>query len=283
MNSRLHPATTVGPVALIVRDLPRSLWFYEGGIGFQVRDRDESTARLGAGGPDLLELDGRPDATRAGQTTGLFHFAILVPTRRDLARALIHLGEVGIPLHGAADHLVSEALYLADPEGNGIEICRDRPREEWTWEGGALRMTTEPLDLDGVRAEIAGSSAPWSGMPAGTRIGHVHLRVAQIAAAEAFYHDVLGFDLTTRYGRSASFFSAGGYHHHVAVNTWTSLNAPPPPAGTAGLGHVVVRLPDSAELERVAARVRRAGVSIEEGTGGLLVRDPSGNGVLLSA
>ncbi len=282
MSSLLPAATTVGPVALTVRDLPRSVWFYEGGLGFQVRDKGERTVRLGAGGPDLLELHGRPGATHEGHTTGLFHFAILVPSRRDLARALVHLGEMGIPLQGAADHLVSEALYLADPEGNGIEIYRDRPREEWIFDDGALRMTTEPLDLPGVLAE-AGKGAPWSGMPAGTRIGHVHLRVAEIAAAENFYQSVLGLDLTTRYGGSASFFAAGDYHHHVAVNTWTSLNAPPAPAGAAGLDHFLVRLGDASALEQVAARMRRAGVRIEEVAGGLLVRDPSGNGVLLSA
>jgi catechol 2,3-dioxygenase len=144
-------------------------------------------------------------------------------------------------------------------------------------------MATEPLDLDALMKELPDHDAPWGGMPAGTVIGHVHLRVTQIAPAEAFYRDVLGFDLTTRYGDAASFLSAGGYHHHIAVNTWASLGAPPPPDGAAGLAHFVVRLPDRTELDRVTERVSAAGVPALRIADGVLVRDPSGNGVLLSA
>ena len=283
MSRRLPGATAVGPVALNVADLEGALAFYGRGLGFRVHGRERDVARLGAGGADLLLLRGSPRAPRPARATGLYHFAILVPSRLELARALSHLAEADVRLQGASDHLVSEALYLADPEGNGIEIYRDRPREEWTHDAGGLRMATEPLDLDALMKELPDHDAPWGGMPAGTVIGHVHLRVTQIAPAEAFYRDVLGFDLTTRYGDAASFLSAGGYHHHIAVNTWASLGAPPPPDGAAGLAHFVVRLPDRTELDRVTERVSAAGVPALRIADGVLVRDPSGNGVLLSA
>ena len=271
--------TTIGPVSLTVADLPRALAFYTERLGFRVHGEDGGTARLGAGANDLLVLMERQRAPRAHGTTGLFHFAVLLPSREALSLALARLAETRTLLQGAADHLVSESLYLADPEGNGIELYRDRPREEWLWENGAVRMTVDPLDVEALLREAATSASGWSGMPDGTIIGHVHLRVARIAPAERFYCDLLGFDLTTRYGSNASFVSSGGYHHHVAFNTWAGVGAPPPPDGAAGLREFVVRFHDADEVERVLTRLAGAGVQAARGA---LVRDPSGNAVRLA-
>lgn len=278
----IHPAATIGAVHLTVQDLGRAVAFYQERLGLAVLERSSPGARLGAGGRELLVLTHQRAARVVRGTTGLYHFAILVPSRPALARALLHLGETGTPLRGASDHLVSEALYLDDPEGNGIEIYRDRPRAEWPREDGGIRMATSPLDLDGLVAEAADGDGDGKGMPAGTVIGHVHLRVAEIAAAEAFYCDVLGFDLVTRYGESASFVSAGGYHHHVGFNTWQSRGAPPPPQDATGLRHFELRLPDDAARRALVERLGAASVAITETTEGPLVRDPSMNGILLT-
>jgi catechol 2,3-dioxygenase len=224
-------------------------------------------------------LGARPKPARA---TGLYHFAILTPTRLALARSLRRLAEAQWPLSGASDHLVSEALYLDDPDGNGIEVYRDRPRDEWPRVGGKIRMATDPLDFDGVIAELERDDQPWDGLQPETTIGHVHLHVADLRAAEAFYHGVLGFDIITNYGGSALFVSAGGYHHHLGLNTWAGVGAPPAPPDAAGLRRFAIALPDADALETVAARVRAAGIAAEQTEAGLTLRDPSQNGVLLT-
>ena len=272
--------TTIGPVTLTVADLPRALAFYTECLGFRIHAEDGGKAKLGAGADDLLVLVEREGAQRAPGATGLFHFAVLLPSREALALALARLAETRTLLHGAADHLVSESLYLADPEGNGIELYRDRPRPTWVWEARAVRMTVDPLDVEALLREAAVSRIAWGGVPEGTVIGHVHLRVAHIAPAERFYCDLLGFDLTARYGTQASFVASGGYHHHVAFNTWSGVGAPPPPEGATGLREFVVRLTDADELERVLARL--AGAGVPEAPDGL-IRDPSGNAVRLAA
>jgi len=280
MPAVIDPATSVGDVHLTISDLTRSVRFYESHLGFLVHRRDDRTAWLGAGGPDLLVLSQSETAPRVRGTTGLYHFAILVPTRADLARALRRLVDTGTVMQGAADHGVSEALYLADPDGNGIEIYRDRPRAEWPYAGGQLRMGADPIDLDellGEKAEDA-DSAPLAG---GTVIGHVRLHVSRLDDAERFYVGVLGFELMQRYGPSALFVSAGGYHHHIGLNTWAGVGAPPPPTGAIGLRHFLVRLPSAAAVEAVAARARTAGTPTEVVEGGILVRDPAGNAMKL--
>ena len=176
--------TRIGPVTLTVSDLPRSLAFYTERLGFRVHANDGGTARLGAGSGDLLVLVEDTEALPAPGSTGLFHFAVLFPSRPDLALALAHLVETRTRLQGASDHLVSEALYLADPEGNGIELYRDRSRDEWVWEHGQIKMTTEPLDVDALYEEGKAGRASWNGLPAATIIGHIHLRVAHIEPAE---------------------------------------------------------------------------------------------------
>jgi catechol 2,3-dioxygenase len=282
ISATIHPDTSAGAVTLTVSNLDRAVEFYTRKLGFQILFQDESSARLGTTGRKLLTLIGNPAARRASHATGLFHFAIVLPSRVELAKMLRHYIQAGGRLQGAADHLVSEALYLADSEGNGIELYRDRPRQEWIRDASGIRMSTDPLDVERLIAEADGQTQSWSGLPDGARMGHVHLRVADIPAAERFYHDVLGFDITARYGDSASFFSAGGYHHHFAANTWGSAGAPPPPADAAGLQEFVVALPDEAELKRVAGRIQAAGIPMEETADGVLVRDPSGNLLRLS-
>ena len=228
--------TSIGTVHLVVRDLERSVGFYKEAIGFEEIDRSGGVARLGAGGVTLLELRGEPEAPpRPARTTGLFHFAILVPSRPDLAAALARLMTTGRPLTGASDHLVSEALYLNDPDGIGIEIYRDRPRAEWAYDGAAVRMASLPLDLDAILAELPGGFDPGQPIPEATRIGHVHLNVADLADSEGFYVDGIGLNVTVRSYPGALFVSAGGYHHHLGLNTWSGEGLPPPPEGAIGL------------------------------------------------
>jgi catechol 2,3-dioxygenase len=277
----IEAATTIGAVHLTISDLGRSIRFFEGHLGFRLHGRDERTARLGAGGGDLLVLSQSDAAPRVRGTTGLYHFAVLVPSRIELARSLRRFIETDTLMQGFADHGVSEALYLADPDGNGIEVYRDRPRTEWPYLAGRLQMGADPLDVDAILAELNGRDDSWSGLSRETTIGHVHLHVSRLADAEAFYAGVLGFDVMQRYGPSALFVSAGGYHHHIGLNTWAGVGAPPPPPGAIGLRHFVVTLPDRAAVDRAAARIQRAGVQSEETDGGLLVRDPAHNALLL--
>src|SRR3954466_12704088 len=273
----LPPDTAVGPVRLTVTDPDRAQAFYERTIGLRPLEERDSALRLGPeGGAPLVELVGEPDAPpRPGGTTGLFHQAILFPTRADLAQALHRVIDAGWRLTGASDHLVSEALYLNDPEGNGIELYRDRPREEWRHEGGELQMATLPLDLQDLVEELHGAEVQEGGAPAGTRIGHVHLNVGDLAAAEAFYNGALGFDVTVRGYPGALFLSAGGYHHHIGLNTWAGEGAPPPPPGSRGLRSFDVELPSAAEVDEVAGRLDQAGADPVREDGVVLARDPS--------
>jgi catechol 2,3-dioxygenase len=282
-TDRIHPDTSLGPVELIVGDLDTMASFYEQAIGLAPTSRSGSDAALGSGaGRTLIELAGRPDApARPRHSTGLFHVAFLVPSRKELARAVRRVIDAGWNFTGASDHLVSEALYLDDPEGNGIEIYRDRPREEWRYEGGQLAMATLPLDLDGVMSELAGDDGRASADE--TRIGHVHLQVSQLPPTEAFYESGLGLDVTTARYPGALFMSAGGYHHHIGTNTWASANGPAAPAGSRGLRRYTVVVPDAAELDRVAGRLRAAGHELTDVDGGVEAVDPSGNHALLTS
>jgi len=269
----------MGAVHLRVTDLDRAIGFYTDALGLKLQNREGDEARLGVGGSELLVLTGSPDAAKPRGTTGLYHFAVLVPSRRDLARSLRHLIGRHVPLTGMSDHSVSESLYLSDPDGNGIEIYRDRPREEWPVVDGLLRMTTDPLDVESLLGESGPGDAPWNGLPSGTRMGHVHLHVAHLADSERFYSDLLGFELRQRFGRSALFLAAGGYHHHVGLNTWAGVGALPPPPGSVGLGHFEVKLPDPASLDQLVKRLRDAGVPVTTMLDEIEVVDPSGNAV----
>ena len=274
----------MGTVRLTVSDLARSREFYERAIGLRGSEREDGTLALGVEGEQpLIELTGDRSAGPLNRrSTGLYHLALLLPSRRDLALALRRLAEARWPLDGASDHLVSEALYLSDPDGNGIEIYRDRPREDWPREDGTIQMATIPLDLQGVIGELQSSDEQADTIPAGTRMGHVHLQVADLADAEAFYSGALGFDVMVRGYPGALFVSAGGYHHHLGLNTWQSDGASPPPSGSIGLRSFDVLLPDEEQLERTLEQVAASGIESESFDGGALVRDPSGNVVRLA-
>jgi catechol 2,3-dioxygenase len=271
-----------GAVRLRVADLDRQREFYERAIGLRPIDSADGVTRMGSEGASLVELDEAADAPpRPPRTTGLFHLAILVPSRAELAAALARIARSGARLSGASDHLVSEALYLNDPEGNGIEIYRDRPRAEWGHEGSEIRMSTLPLDVDALLGDLREDGSQANGVSAGTRIGHVHLNVADIDAAERFYAGVLGFDVTVRSYPGALFLSTGGYHHHIGVNTWAGPGAPAAPPGSRGLERFELALDDPAALPRVEQRLADAGAEVERRPEGLVTSDPSGNGVLV--
>ena len=276
-------ATRMGAVHLSVADLARSTAYYESAIGLRVHDHGDGRAALGTGGEDLLVLREEPGARPALGYSGLYHFALLVPEREDLARWLAHAAREEVPIVGVADHYVSEAIYLSDPDEHGIEVYWDRPRE--VWEGQVSeRMTTLPLDvgdllgvLDDPRTE------PFEALAAGTVMGHVHLRVAEIPATTSFYCDALGFALMAAFGAQAAFMSAGGYHHHVGANTWESRGREQAPPGHATLEQMTVVLPAGADVERLAAAAAAIGAEPETREDGVLVRDPAGNPVLLAA
>lgn len=269
--SELPPQTVMGPVHLTVADLARSLDYYGSAIGLETRANGDGRASLGTAERELLVLVEEPGARAGHGYTGLYHFALLLPQRRDLARWLAHGARERVPLVGLSDHFVSEAIYLSDPDGHGIEIYADRPRD--VWEGKVFeRMTTLPLDVESLLGELEDpATEPFDGLAAGTVMGHVHLKVRDFEETVAFYRDLLGFELMAEFGRQAAFFGAGGYHHHVGANTWESAGAPPPPAGTAALRRATLVLPDGEALDAVAARA-----------GGAEIRDPSGNVLVLT-
>lgn len=271
----------IGLVSLTVADLARSLDYYESNIGLSLLQQEANVATLGSGTTALLMLTERPSAKRVARATGLYHFALLVPTRLELAKTLQHLIDTQTIIDGASDHLVSEALYLTDPDGNGIEIYRDRPRTEWITHNGSLQMNTQRLDVQGVMAELENRHDTWQGIHADTVMGHIHLHVSRLDEAEKFYTDVLGFDLMTRYGPSASFVSAGGYHHHIGMNTWAGIGAPAPPEHAIGLNWYTILLPTQDDLQETAVRLETASIPYQKQETGLFLRDPANNGIVL--
>lgn len=283
-TASIDPATGVGLLSLAVTDLARSLAFYTHALGFEILQQDAASATLGAAGVPLLLLDAQPGARswRSGGAghTGLFHFAVLLPSRVDLGRWVRHWLSLGLPPPGQGDHLVSEALYLEDPDGHGIEIYRDRPRAEWRWANGQVAMATLPVDIRGMLAEAERDERPWTGLPAGTRLGHMHLQVGDIARAAAFYHEVLGFDIVARMP-SALFVSAGGYHHHVGLNTWQSRGGGPASAGTVALRFFTIDLPSERARQDVIARVEAAGIAHTRIGDVVALEDPWKNVILL--
>lgn len=276
----LHRDTRLGYVHLTVSDLKRSVNFYQRALGFQVHKQKPGKAYLGAGREDLLVLTEVPGAVFVPGCTGLYHFAILTPSRLALAKSLHNLIETETPIQGGADHLVSEALYLSDPDGNGIEIYRDRPRSEWAYEDGVLKMGTEPLDYRGILAEINGGASIAMKLEPETMLGHVHLHVTDLPSATAFYEKVLGFDVVLSYMGTASFLSAGGYHHHIGLNIWNGIGAPPPPANSVGLRYFTVQLPSNDDLANLVDHLEDAGENLELREEGMFMRDPSQNGIM---
>lgn len=278
---RLPGGARVGRVQLQVGELDRSLAFYEGLLRFRVHARSARHAVLGphGGGTELIELHARPGAKPAPSAgrLGLYHFAVLLPDRASLGRILARLGERGVS-PGMADHAVSEALYLSDPDGLGVEIYADRPREEWVRRGRELLMVTEPLDVESVLRE--GGGTPWHGMPEGTTIGHVHLHVGNLEEASDFYHAALGLDKVVWGYRGALFLSAGGYHHHVGVNVWAGSHATAPAEDEARLLEWELTVPTGDDARAAARSLESAGHTVHEGSGGSLgSSDPWGTGL----
>lgn len=274
-SEALDAPVHIGAVSLRVRDLPGLTAFYRDAIGLSVLERSAGETVLGAGGEALVRLEA--GAQGASSAAGLFHMAILLPSRRDLANWLAHAAAAGVRLEGASNHLVSEALYLSDPEGNGIEIYRDRSRPEWPrLDGGAIRMATERLDLEALLREADGPA--YAGMPEGTVMGHIHLRVGDVAGAEAFYRDALGFDVMVHYP-GASFLSTGGYHHHIAANIWHSRGAGVRREDEPGLARFELVARDEAAFAALRQRMLAAGC--DEAGGAPAVADPWGNRIVL--
>jgi len=281
----LADGTSLGAVELTVSDLDRSLAYYNGVIGLETLRRDEAVAALGAGGEELVVLRENPAAHRPGRESGLYHFALLFPDREELARAGLRIGRTRTPIDGASDHGTHEAIYLPDPDGIGIELAADRPRELWPEPTSAgadfLSNGPAPLDLRNLLGSVAGEE-PSETAAAGLRTGHVHLHVGDLEASNRFYRDVLGFEVMMALP-SAVFVSAGRYHHHVAYNLWRGAGAGPASPSATGLRHWTLQLDGEDELAAVRARLAAAEIKTEpSGDGGLIARDPANIAVRLS-
>jgi catechol 2,3-dioxygenase len=281
MNFHQPPVTFVGRVDLKVQDLERSVAFYQDVIGFKLFEKTERLAKFTADGKNVLLSIEQPEDVMPKQrrTTGLYHFAILLPHRADLANILKHFVQLRLPLQGASDHLVSEALYLADPDGNGIEIYIDRPASDWTWNESQVVMTTEPLDAEGLLEED--KRGTWNGLPAGTVMGHIHLHVSELDKTEEFYTKGLGFNVVSRYGPQALFTSTGKYHHHIGLNTWNGVGAPKPAENSVGLRSFSLVLPDEESVKETISRLISVGAEVTEENGVIVTVDPSGNRIKL--
>jgi catechol 2,3-dioxygenase len=277
----LSDATRLGAVDLRITDLERALPFYTEVIGLHVRERDGARAALGAGGEDLVVLHEEPSARPAGRHSGLYHFALLFPTREELARAGRRIAELRVPIDGASDHGTHEAIYLPDPDGIGIELAADRPRAQWPMRDGMVAFAggPHPLDVPGLFATIADEEyAARAGV--GLGMGHVHLHVGDLAASTRFYRDGLGFEVMADMA-SAVFVSAGRYHHHVGFNLWRGVGAPPAPQDTVGLRHWTLETAGAGERDALAARLEAIDAPVVEHDGALLARDPSAIAVLV--
>lgn len=277
MKQTIHPNTTLGEVKLKVSQLERSIRYYEQVVGLKVLKQEERTAQLTADGQRVLvileEIEVDPQ-TFGKSYAGLYHFALLVPTREDLGIVIRHFIETGVRF-GQADHLVSEALYLNDPDGNGIEIYRDRPKEQWTYDqSGQVEMATDPIDLHGLLQEAG--QKPWQGLPEGTIMGHVHLQVGNLQQFKSFYQDVLGFDMMLQFGAAALFLSAGGYHHHIGLNSWAGTSVTALPEQAVGLDYYTIVLPDQKELQRYLELLEQRGLTAEAQDNVWVIRDPNG-------
>ncbi|MGG3556939.1 VOC family protein [Peribacillus frigoritolerans] len=272
------PITFVGEVSINVLDLNKAILFYQEIIGLQVLKKTDRQAVLTTDGENpLLTLEQPADVIpKEGRTTGLYHFALLLPTRADLSIFLRHLLQTKYPF-GAADHEVSEALYITDPDGNGIEVYSDRPSTDWRWASGEVAMGTDPLDGNDLLEE---SDGEWSKLPAGTLMGHIHLHVADLRKTEEFYMQGLGFTVVNRYG-GALFTSTGGYHHHIGLNTWNGVGAPAPKENSVGLNWYTLVYADEDARNKVTEQLEGIGAVVTEKEGFFAVTDPSGNEIHL--
>ncbi|MEH7272902.1 VOC family protein [Neobacillus vireti] len=282
MGFHTKPTTFVGHVKIKVENLQRSLTFYRDVLGFDILEQTVTTAKLTSDGKtSILSLE-QPENVipKKGRTTGLYHFAILLPKRSDLANIVIHLVNKGIKF-GSSDHLVSEALYLNDPDGNGIEIYIDRDPSEWGWKGTEVAMTVDPLDFKNLLTTVIPGTT-WNGMPAGTVMGHIHLHVSELNKTEEFYVNGLGFDVVNRYGAQALFISTGKYHHHIGLNTWNGIGAPAPAKNSVGLESFTLILPNEEARKQIIRNLRQIGANVMEENNTFVTHDPSGNRVELA-
>lgn len=287
----IHPATGVGPVSLTVANLENQIQFYEKAMGFKLHWRKGKSASLGTGERELLRLTEEANLKKYRGVTGLYHFAVLFPNRRELAIAMARLFALKVRNH-PTDHVMTKTTYLDDPEGNGIELYTESPEDgSWTlkdgkyetrWADGRWSDGREPLDVDALFKHLKDDDRVDAPIPPETKMGHVHLHVRDIPEALDFYHRVLGFDIMGHAREfHMAFVSAGGYHHHIGLNTWQGVGAPPPPADAVGLRHFTVDFPNQSALDEVVARVEKAGISYNQTEDGLLLHDPSQNGVVL--
>jgi catechol 2,3-dioxygenase len=287
----IHPATLLGHVSLTVANLENQILFYQQALGFKLQWREGNKAGLGAGGADLLRLTEEPNLKKYRGVTGLYHFAVLFPSRRELARAVARLSALKVRNH-PTDHIMTKTTYLDDPEGNGIELYCESPEDGiFTIENndfvtrradGTLSSGREPLDVEALFSHLQADDRLDQPIPPKTRVGHVHLHVRNVQEAVDFYHGIIGFDvmgLSSTF--QAAFISAGGYHHHLGLNAWQGEGAPPPPADAVGLRHFTIDLPNQQALDEVAARITEAGIPFNQTDEGLLLYDPSQNGLIL--
>ncbi len=270
------PTVYVGGLSINVTNLDKSLQFYQEVVGFKVLEKTNGKAVLTADGKKALLTIEQPSNVelKEGRTTGLYHFAILLPSRADLSAFLKHIIQAGVQL-GASDHLVSEALYFSDPDGNGIEVYRDRPASEWTWNNNQVHMVTDPLDGNGLLAE---SQKEWNGLPEETVMGHIHLHVSDLKTTEDFYMGGLGFDIVTTYP-GALFTSTNGYHHHIGLNVWNGVGAKAPSKNSVGLNWYTLVYPDEAKRMEVVNQLQSKGYEVIKKQDKYVVEDPSKNAI----
>jgi catechol 2,3-dioxygenase len=277
MEFHRKPHIYVSQVDLKVEDLERSLSFYQDMIGFKILNKTNEKAILSADGiKPLLSIEQPKDVKpKQPRTTGLYHYALLLPNRAELGKVIQHMINSSYPIQGASDHLVSEALYLADPDGNGIEIYADRPSSTWKWENEEVIMTTDRLDIEGLIQEANGEK--WEGLPKATIMGHIHLHVSELQETYEFYCKGLGFNLVNRFGNQALFISTGGYHHHIGLNTWNGVGAPPPSNESVGLKRFTLVFPNEESRTNIIRQLSDIGTVFYEEDGLVLTKDPSGN------
>lgn len=278
MKFHQQPNTFVNQVHLIVEQLERSVSFYQGVLGFQISDRTGSSISLTLNGKDVLVTLEQPAGVspKEPRRSGLYHYAILLPDRKELAKVLQHFIDIKYPLQGISDHLVSEALYLADPDGNGLEIYVDRPSESWEWIGEQVSMATEQVDLRSLLSEANGEK--FTGLPSDTIMGHIHLHVSDLAKAAEFYIKGLGFKVVYQISNQALFISSGGYHHHIGLNIWNGKGIKAPSHNSVGLKYYTIVFADEITRDSTKKNLELLGYPVNENT----AVDPSGNHILLT-